>query len=221
MKNDCHYCRQRPLLLSEGILQDQRSQNSDKIQIMCRICKKLSHVSINNSTEINEKFVLACLHTGTSHSHLDSYLNIVGLPSISNQNFKGIERKVGKEIEQVEEQSCKKWKEAEIVINSFYTGLDYFSKYRLLIDSNLDIFLFLSYQTLYPDYLLIFLNFKYMRKGLLLPIIDYPFSCSLIRHLDGQIWLYFRQCFKLLSDGNSKLPPTLLPLYGNNKVMKM
>ena len=36
----------------------------------------------------------------------------VGLPSISNQNFKGIERKVGKEIEQVAEESCKKWKKA-------------------------------------------------------------------------------------------------------------
>ena len=126
LKNGCHYCRQRPLLLSEGILQDQRSQNPDKIQIMCRSFKRLSHVSIKNSTEINEKFVLACLHTGTGHSRLDSYLNIVGLPSISNQKFKGIERKVGKEIEQVEEESCKKWKEAEIVINSFYTGLGLF-----------------------------------------------------------------------------------------------
>ena len=73
---------------------------------MCRSCKRLSHVSINNSTEINEKFVLACLHTG--------YLNIVGFPSISNQKFKGIERKVGNEIEQVAEESCKKWKKAEI-----------------------------------------------------------------------------------------------------------
>ena len=69
----------------------------------------MSHVFINNSTDINEKFVLACLHTGTGHSHLDSYLNIVGLPSISNQKFKGIERKVGKEIEQVAEESCKNW----------------------------------------------------------------------------------------------------------------
>ena len=85
---------------------------------MCRSCKRLSHVSINNLTEINEKFVFACLHTDT--------LNIVELPSISNQKFKGIERKVGKEIEQVEEESCKKWKEAEIVINSFYTGLGLF-----------------------------------------------------------------------------------------------
>ena len=93
---------------------------------MCRSCKRLSYVSINNSTEINEKFVLACLHTRTGHSHLDSYLNIVGLPSITNQKFKGIERKVGKEIEQVEEESFKKWKEAEIVINSFYTGLGLF-----------------------------------------------------------------------------------------------
>ena len=69
---------------------------------MCRTCKRLSHVSVNNLTEINERFVLACLHTGTGHSHLDSYLNIVGLPSISSQKFKGIEKKVGKEIEQVE-----------------------------------------------------------------------------------------------------------------------
>ena len=75
---------------------------------MCRNCKRLSYVSINNSTEINEKFVLACLHTGTGHSHLDSYLNIVGLPSISHQKFKGIETKVGKEIEKVEEESCQK-----------------------------------------------------------------------------------------------------------------
>ena len=81
---------------------------------------------LNNLTEINEKFVLAWLHTGTGHSHLDSYLNIVRLPSISNRKFKGIERKVGKEIEQVEEDSCKKWKEAKIVINSFYTGLGLF-----------------------------------------------------------------------------------------------
>ena len=80
----------------------------------------------NNSTEINEKFVLACLHTDTGHSNLDSYLNTVGLPNFSNQNFKGIERKVGKEIEQVEEESCKKWREAEIVINSFHTGLGLF-----------------------------------------------------------------------------------------------
>ena len=114
LKNGCHYCWQRPLLLSEGILQDQRSQSPDKIQIMCRSCKRLSHVSINNSTEINEKFVLACLHTGTGHSHLDFYLNITGLLSISNQKFKGIERKVGKEIEQVTEESCKKWKKTEI-----------------------------------------------------------------------------------------------------------
>ena len=83
-------------------------KNPDKIQIMCPSCKKLSHVSINNSTEINEKFVLACLHTGTGHSHFYSYLNIVGLPSITNQKFKGIERKVGKEIEQVEKESFKK-----------------------------------------------------------------------------------------------------------------
>ena len=113
-KNGCHYCWQRPLLLSEGILQDQRSQSPDKIQIMCRSCKRLSHVSISNSTEINEKFVLACLHTGTGHSHFDSYLNITGLPRISNQQFKHIERKVGKEIEQVAEESCKKLKIAEI-----------------------------------------------------------------------------------------------------------
>ena len=93
---------------------------------MCRSCKRLSHVSINNLTEINEKFVLARLHTGTGHSHLDSYLNIIGLPSISNKKFKGIERKVGKEIEQVEKESRKKWKEGEIVINSFYTGLGLF-----------------------------------------------------------------------------------------------
>ena len=72
---------------------------------MCPSCKKLSHVSINNSTEMNEKFVLACLHTGTGHSHFYSYLNIVGLPSITDQKFKSIERKVGKEIEQVEEES--------------------------------------------------------------------------------------------------------------------
>ena len=97
----------KTLLLSEGILPDQRSQNPDKIQIMCRNCKRLSHVSTNNSTEINEKFVLACLHTGTGHSHLGSYLKIVGLPSITNQKFNGIERKVGKEIEQVEEESFK------------------------------------------------------------------------------------------------------------------
>ena len=81
---------------------------------MCRSCTGLSQVSINNSTEINEKFVLACLHTGTDHSHLDSYLNVVGLSSISNQKVKGIERKVDKEIEQVEEESCKKWKKAEL-----------------------------------------------------------------------------------------------------------
>ena len=68
----------------------------------------MSHVSINNLTEMNEKFVLACLHTGIGHSHFDSYLNIVGFPSITNQKFKGIERKVGKEIEQVEEESFKK-----------------------------------------------------------------------------------------------------------------
>ena len=86
----------------------------------------MSHVSNNNSTEINEKFVWACLHTGTGQSHLDSYLNIVGLPSITNQKFKGIKRKVGKEIEQVEEESFKKWKEPGIVINSFYTGLGLF-----------------------------------------------------------------------------------------------
>ena len=101
------WLQQRPLLLSGGILEDQRSQNPDKIQIMCRSCKRLSHVSINNLTEINEKFILACLYTGKGHSHLDSYLNIVGLPSISNRKFKGIERKVGKEIEQVEEESAK------------------------------------------------------------------------------------------------------------------
>ena len=34
------------MLLSEGILEDQRSQNPDKIQIMCRSCKRLSHVSV-------------------------------------------------------------------------------------------------------------------------------------------------------------------------------
>ena len=51
LKNGCHYCWQRPLLPSEGILQDPRSQSPDKIQIMCRSCKRLSHVSINNSTE--------------------------------------------------------------------------------------------------------------------------------------------------------------------------
>ena len=77
LKNGCHYCWKRPLLLSERILQDQRSQSPDKIHIMCRSCKRLSQVAINNSTEINEKLVLACLHTGTCHSHLDSYLNIV------------------------------------------------------------------------------------------------------------------------------------------------
>ena len=104
LKNGCHYCRQRPLLLSEGILQDQRSQSPNKIQI----------VSFNNSTEINDKFVLACLHTGTGHSHLNSYLNIVGLPSFSNQKFKGMERKVCKEIKQVAEESCKKCTEAEL-----------------------------------------------------------------------------------------------------------
>ena len=38
-----------PCSFSEGSLQDQRSQNPDKIQIMCRSCKRLSHVSINNS----------------------------------------------------------------------------------------------------------------------------------------------------------------------------
>ena len=79
---------------------------------MCESCKRLSHVSINNSTEINEKFVLAYLPTGTGHSHLDSYLNIVGLPSISNQKFKV--RKVCKEIEQVAEESCEKLKKAEL-----------------------------------------------------------------------------------------------------------
>ena len=97
-----------------------------KFKLCAGAVRGFSHVSINNSTEINEKFVLACLHTGTGDSHLDSYLNIVGLPSISNRKFKGIERIVGKEIEQVEEESCKKWKEAKIVINSFYTGLGLF-----------------------------------------------------------------------------------------------
>ena len=38
LKNGCRYCRQRPQLLSEGILPDQRSQNPDKIQIMCPNC---------------------------------------------------------------------------------------------------------------------------------------------------------------------------------------
>ena len=114
LKNGCYYCRQRPLLLSEGILQDQRSQSPDKIQIMCRSCKRLSHISINNSSEINEKLVLACLHTGTGNSYLDSYLNIVGLRSISKQKFKGMERKGVKEIEQVAGESWKKWKEAEL-----------------------------------------------------------------------------------------------------------
>ena len=94
LKNDCYYCGQRPLLLSEGILQDQRSQSPDKIQIMCRSCKRLSHVFINNSTEINEKFVLACLHTGTGHSRFDSYLNIVGLPS----NSKAWKEKLAKKL---------------------------------------------------------------------------------------------------------------------------
>ena len=47
--NGCHYCWQRSLLLSEGILQDQRSQSPDKIQILCRSWKGLSHVSTKNS----------------------------------------------------------------------------------------------------------------------------------------------------------------------------
>ena len=98
LKNGCHYCRQRPLLLSKGILQDQRSQSPDKIQIWRWSCKRLSHGSINNSTEINGKFVLACLHTGTGHSHLDSYLNIVGLPSISNQKSKAWKEKLAKKL---------------------------------------------------------------------------------------------------------------------------
>ena len=74
---------------------------------MCQSCKRLSHVSINNSTEINEKFVLACLLTGTGLSHLDSYLSIFEFLNISNQKFKCIERKVGKEIKQIVEESCK------------------------------------------------------------------------------------------------------------------
>ena len=32
LKNSCHYCWQRPLLLSNGILQDQRSQIPDKFK---------------------------------------------------------------------------------------------------------------------------------------------------------------------------------------------
>ena len=65
-----------------------------RVLIKFKLCVRAvrnSHVSINNSTEMNEKFVLACLHTGTGHSHFYSYLNIVGLPSITNQRFKGIE----------------------------------------------------------------------------------------------------------------------------------
>ena len=161
---------------------------------MCRSFKRLTHVSVKNSTEINEKFVLACLPTGTGHSRLDSYLNIVGLPSISNQKFKGIERKVGKEIEQVEEESCKKWKEAGIVINSFYTGLGLFLQISFAHRFYLRYFLISLLPDTTPRLLTDILNFKCMRKGLLLPIIDYPFSCLLIRHLDGPIWLCFRQC---------------------------
>ena len=114
LKNGCHYCRERPLLLSEGILQDQRSQSSDKIQIMCRSCKRLSHVSINSSTEIDEKFILALptyRYRSLPPRPIPEYCV---LPSISNQKFKGMETKVGKEIEQVAEESCKKWKEAEL-----------------------------------------------------------------------------------------------------------
>ena len=49
---------------------------------------------------------------------------------------------------------------------------------------------------------------------------DYPFSYSLIRHLDGPIWLCLRQCLSCFLDRNSELPSTLLPLY-DNKIMKM
>ena len=78
------------MLYSERIHQDQKSQSPDKIQIMCRSCKRLSHVSINNSTEINDKFVLACIQTGTGQT-----------PEYFKSKFKGIERNVGKQIEQV------------------------------------------------------------------------------------------------------------------------
>ena len=92
----------------------------------------------------------------------------------------------GRELQKVEE--------AEIVINSFYTGLGLFLQISIA-------------HWFYPRYFLISLlpdttlrllidisEFQIHEKGLLLPIIDYPFSCLLIRHLDGPISLCFRQC---------------------------
>ena len=57
---------------------------------------------------------------------------------------------------------------------------------------------------------------SYMTKSVFLSIINYPFICLLIRHLDGPIWL----CLSCCPDRNSKLPSTLLPLYDNENVRR-
>ena len=46
------------------------------------------------------------------------------------------------------------------------------------------------------------------------------FQLFLVRHLDGPIWLCFRQCSSCYLDRNTKLPSTLLPLYDNNKITR-
>ena len=170
---------------------------------------------------MNEKFVLACLHTSTGHFHFYSYLNIVGLPSITNQKFKGIERKVGKEIEQVEEESFEKWKEAEIVINSCNTGLGLFLQISFAHWFYLRYCLISLLPDTTPRMLIDISEFQIHEKRFITTY--YRLSFQLFTNSPSR-WTnlaVLQTMLRLLLDGNWKLPSTLLPLYGNNKVMKM
>ena len=119
LEEGCQKCMSSPILLTDSIL----SLNSypNRLVVLCLECDSENRIAIH-SEEVEDKVILASIHTGKGHSHIEGIISITGLPSIAHISFKDRERKVSTAIDEVAKDSCHKLKLEEQKIELELTG---------------------------------------------------------------------------------------------------
>lgn len=119
----CQHCNKGPLSL-QNTVQEKRVGLGFISKIKCSECNEINQIRTDEVHEcddkrgrkrskLNERCVLGVLHSGNGHQQLENLLAPMDIQCLHSKSYKSIERRVGKQIENVADSSCKKWLEME------------------------------------------------------------------------------------------------------------
>ncbi|XP_067023731.1 uncharacterized protein [Acropora muricata] len=111
----CKSCHEGPLAWKNLVKEDRKGAASVFI-VKCHLCGYLNTASTSMqhrtgkrgplAKDVNTRLALGALNAGIGHTHVNSLLSCLDVPTVNHATFKTREREVGKAVELVANESC-------------------------------------------------------------------------------------------------------------------